>query len=39
VTPLDVIRSLPVLDLAGLLDESDAGYRIAARLRPRRERV
>jgi len=39
VTPLDVIRSLPVLDLAGLLDASDAGYRIAARLRPRRERV
>ncbi|MDT4982359.1 MAG: processing protein [Pseudonocardiales bacterium] len=39
VTPLEVIRSLPVLDLAGLLEASDAGYRIAARLRPRRRRV
>jgi DNA processing protein len=39
VSPLEVIRSLPVLDLAGLLEASDAGYRIAARLRPRRTRV
>lgn len=39
VSPLEVIRSLPVLDLAGLLEASDAGYRIASRLRPRRERV
>jgi DNA processing protein len=39
VSALEVIRSLPVLDLAGLLDASDAGYRIATRLRPRRERV
>jgi DNA processing protein len=36
VTPLEVIRSLPVLDLAGLLDVSDGGYRIADRLRPPR---
>ena len=27
VSPLDVIRMLPVLDLAGLLDESGGGYR------------
>jgi DNA processing protein len=39
VSPVEVIRSLPVLDLAGLLDASDAGYRIAARLRSRRERT
>lgn len=39
VSPLEVIRSLPVLDLAGLLDASDAGYRIASRLRTRREGV
>jgi len=37
VSPLEVIRSLPVLDLAGLLDASDAGYRIASRLPGRRE--
>ena len=34
VSALDVIRALPVLDLAGLIECSDAGYRIAARLRP-----
>jgi DNA processing protein len=39
VTPLEVIRSLPVLDLAGLLEASDGGYRIAARLRPRKAPV
>ncbi|MFN2518489.1 MAG: DNA-processing protein DprA [Jatrophihabitantaceae bacterium] len=39
VSPIEVMRSLPVLDLAGLLDASDAGYRIAARLRTRREAV
>jgi DNA processing protein len=33
VTPLEVIRSLPVLDLAGLVEASDGGYRIASRLR------
>jgi DNA processing protein len=33
VSALDVIRVLPVLDLAGLIECSDAGYRIAARLR------
>lgn len=27
VSPLDVIRMLPVLDLAGLLDTADGGYR------------
>ena len=32
-TALDVIRSLPALDLAGLLETSAAGYRIAAPLR------
>ena len=32
-TALDVIRSLPALDLAGLLESSDGGYRIAARAR------
>ncbi len=31
---LEVIRALPALDLAGLLETGDAGYRIAARLRP-----
>lgn len=30
---LDVIRALPALDLAGLVEASDAGYRIAARVR------
>lgn len=35
VTALEVIRALPVLDLAGLLEASDAGYRIAQRVRPR----
>lgn len=39
LSPLEVIRSLPILDLAGLLDASDAGYRIASRLRPRPDRV
>ena len=34
-TTLDVIRSLPALDLAGLLESSDGGYRIAARVRTR----
>jgi DNA processing protein len=33
VTPLEVIRALPTLDLANLIETSDAGYRIAARLR------
>jgi DNA processing protein len=36
LTALEVIRALPVLDLTGLLEASDAGYRIAARLRPPR---
>ncbi len=31
---LEVIRALPVLDLAGLLESANDGYRIAARLRP-----
>jgi DNA processing protein len=39
VSPVEVIRSLPTLDLAGLLDVGDAGYRIAARLRPPRNRA
>ncbi|MDQ2748820.1 MAG: DNA-processing protein DprA [Actinomycetota bacterium] len=40
LTPLEVIRSLPVLDLAGLVEASDAGFRIAARLRtPRTARA
>jgi DNA processing protein len=38
VSPIEVIRSLPVLDLAGLIEASDAGYRIAARLRTPRSR-
>jgi DNA processing protein len=33
VSPLEVIRALPVLDLARLIEASDAGYRIDARLR------
>jgi hypothetical protein len=33
VSPLEVIRSLPTLDLAQLIETGDAGYRIAARLR------
>lgn len=33
VSALEVIRALPVLELAGLLETSDAGYRIARRLR------
>lgn len=35
VSPLEVIRALPVLDLARLVEASDGGYRIAARLRRR----
>ncbi len=30
---LDVVRMLPTLDLAGLIESADGGYRIAARLR------
>jgi DNA processing protein len=33
LSALEVIRALPTLDLAGLLDTSEGGYRIAARLR------
>jgi DNA processing protein len=35
VGALDVVRALPALDLAGLVETSDAGYRIAARVRAR----
>jgi DNA processing protein len=34
VSPLEVIRALPALDLAGLLESGEAGYRIASRPRP-----
>jgi DNA processing protein len=34
-TARDVMRALPTLELAGLLETSDAGYRIAGRLRSR----
>ena len=33
VSPLEVVRALPELDAAGLLDTADGTYRIAARLR------
>jgi DNA processing protein len=33
VSAVDVIRALPALDLAGLIESSGTGYRIAARLR------
>jgi DNA processing protein len=33
VGPLDVIRALPTLDLADLIETGRSGYRIAARLR------
>lgn len=33
VSPLDVVRALPELDAARLLDTADGAYRIAARLR------
>lgn len=33
LSALEVIRALPTLDLAGLLETGDGGYRIAARLR------
>lgn len=36
VSPLDVIRALPTLELAGLVETSEAGYRIAKRLRAQR---
>jgi DNA processing protein len=36
VSPLDVIRTLPLLELAGLVESSDAGYRIARRSRSAR---
>ncbi len=35
VGPLEVIRALPTLDLAGLVETSDAGYRVHERLRRR----
>lgn len=35
LTVLEVIRALPTLDLADLVETSDAGYRIAARVRRR----
>ena len=35
VSTVEVIRALPVLDLAGLVEVNDGGYRIAARLRKR----
>jgi DNA processing protein len=34
VAPLEVIRALPALELAGLAESGADGYRIAARLRP-----
>jgi hypothetical protein len=37
VGALVVMRSLPVLELAGLLEPGDGGYRIAARVRRRPE--
>jgi DNA processing protein len=36
VSPLEVIRALPLLELAGLAESSDAGYRIARRPRSAR---
>lgn len=36
VAAVDVLRALPTLDMAGLLDTSDMGYRIADRVRPAR---
>ena len=33
VSPLEVIRALPLLELAGLVESSDAGFRIARRTR------
>ena len=35
VSTIEVIRALSVLDLAGLVEVSDGGYRIAPRLRKR----
>ena len=36
VSALEVIRALPMLELAGLVESSDAGYRIAGRVRSAR---
>ena len=33
VPPLEVIRTLPALDLAGLVEAGEGGYRVAARMR------
>jgi DNA processing protein len=35
VSPLEVIRALPTLDLAGLIETGEAGYRVASRRPPR----
>jgi DNA processing protein len=35
VPALDVVRVLPTLDLAGLIEESEGGYRVARRVRTR----
>ncbi|MGH8963579.1 MAG: DNA-processing protein DprA [Jatrophihabitantaceae bacterium] len=39
VPPLDVIRALPTLELADLIESADGGYRIGARLRTRPTRA
>jgi DNA processing protein len=36
VTPLEVIRALPMLELAGLVESGEAGYRVAHRVRSAR---
>jgi DNA processing protein len=33
VTALEVIRALPMLDLAGVVEAGDGGYRVASRMR------
>lgn len=36
ISPLDVVRSLPALELAGLAEVRDGRYRVAARVRDRK---
>jgi DNA processing protein len=38
VGPLDVVRAVPALDMAGLVEHRDGGYRISARVRATRTR-
>ena len=39
VSPVEVVRALPALDIAGLIEVGEGGYRLSARLRDAPPRV